>query len=86
MQGAIADGQERVQGYQLTMTVHWDAEVQSGRTGAVGNSGCSQVKSRRGKGGQEVLPRVGSSVIHLQLEGIWAVYSICIKNKDLVTP
>lgn len=52
----------------------------------VGNSGCSQVKSRRGKGGQEVLPRVGSSVIHLQVEGIWAVYSICIKNKDLVTP
>lgn len=35
MQGAIADSQERVQGYQLTMTVHWVAEVQTGRAGAV---------------------------------------------------
>lgn len=42
-------------------------------------------KKQKGEGRAGGTPRVGSSAIHLWLEGIWGVYSIYIKNKDLAT-
>ena len=43
-------------------------------------------KKQKGEGRAGGTPRVASSAIHLWLEGIWGVYSIYIKTKDLATP
>lgn len=82
MHRAIAAGQERVQGISsLSLCTGMLKKCDQAGLEQCGKQWLLTDKEQKEEGRAGGTTRVGSSAIHLWLEGIWGAYSIDIKNK-----